>query len=193
MGLPTTGMTLPLFLPQLLSTPLSISSLSLPHLLSMGLSISSLTRQEPFPIVCPVAPVFLPYAVSMLLSVTPLDLRPLGSMRCQVAPVGLLPRGSLGRSADCPFGAVIIIAFVVLDGGSAGVQLSFGRHWELGSMRLVAPVSLRPPGSLGRSEGCPFGLGSAFLTLVGGSAGAQLSFGRHRERVAVLVEGCLAV
>ena len=58
---------------------------------------------------------------------------------------------------------------------------------------LVAPVSFRPPGSLGRSEGCPFGRGSAFLTLVGGSAGAQLSFSGHRERVAVLVEGCLAV
>ena len=188
MGLPTTGITLPLFLPQLLSTALSISSLSLPHLLSMALSISSLTRQEPFPIVCPVAPVFLPYAVSMFLSVTPLELRPLGSMRCPVAPVSLRPPGSLGRSEGCPFGAVII-AFVVLDGGSAGAQLSFGRHGELGSMRPVAPVSFRPPGSLGRSEGGPFGLGSAFLALVGGSAGAQLFFGRQigrascRERV----------
>ena len=190
--LPTTGITLPLFLPQLLSTPLSISLLFLPQLLSMSLSISSLTRQNPFPIVCPVAPVFLPYAVSMLLSVTPLVLQPLGSMRCPVAPVGLRPRGSWGRSEGRPFGTVII-AFVVLDGGSAGAQLSFGRHGELGSMRPVAPVSFRPPGSLGRSEGCLFGRGSAFLALVRGSAGAQFSFGRHRERVAVLVEGCLAV
>ena len=117
-------------------------------------------------------------------------LRPLGSMRCPVAPVGLRPPGSWGRWEGCPF---VIIAFVVLDGGSAGAQLSFGRHGELGSMRPVAPVSFRPPGSLGRSEGCPFGRGSAFLALVGGSAGAQFSFGRHRERVAVLVEGCLAV
>ena len=157
----------------------------------MSLSISSLIRQNPFPIDCPVAPVFLPYAVSILLSVTPLVLQPLGSMLCPVAPVGLRPPGSWGRWEGCPF---VIIAFVVLDGGSAGVQLSFGRHGELGSMRCpVAPVSFRPPGSLSRSEGCPFGRGSAFLALVRGSVGAQFSFGRHRERVAVLVEGCLAV
>ena len=172
----------------------------------MALSISLLTRQDPFLIGFKVAPFFLPYAVSMLLSVTliglrqalsmpcpvaPVGLRPLGSMRCPVAPGSLRPPpGSLGRSAGCPF---VIIAFVVLDGGSAGAQLSFGRHGELGSMRPVAPVSFRPPGSLGHSEGCPFGLGSAFLALVGGSAGAQLSCGTHRERVAVLVEGYLAV
>ena len=173
-----------------LPTPLSISSLFLPQLLSMSLSISSLIRQNPFRIVCPVAPIFLPYAVSMSLSITPLLRRPLGSMLCPVAPVGLRPPGSLGRSEGCPF---VIIAFVVLDGGSAGAQLSFGRHGELGLMRPVAPVSFRPPGSLSRSEGCPFGRGSAFLALVRGSAGAQFSFGRHRERVAVLVEGCLAV
>ena len=157
----------------------------------MSLSISSLIRQNPFLIGFKVAPVFLPYAASMLLSVTPVGLRPLGLMRCPVAPVGLRPPpGSWGRWEGCPF---VIIAFVVLDGGSAGVQLSFGRRGELGSMRPVAPVSFRPPGSLGRSEGCPFGRGSAFLALVQGSAGAQFSFGRHRERVAVLVEGCLAV
>ena len=183
----------------------------------MALSILLLTRQEPFLIGFKVLPVFLPYAVSMLFSVTLiglrqalsvpcpvtlLDLRPLGWMRCPVAPVSLHPPGSLGRSVGCPFGVivvvvvVVVIAFVVLDGGSAGAQLSFGRHRELGSMRcLVAPVSLHPPGSLGHSEGCPFGLGSvvAFSVLDGGSAGAQLSFGRHRERVAVLAEGCLAV
>ena len=172
----------------------------------MGLPILFLTRQDPFLIGFKVLSVFLPYAVSMLFSVTPVDLqyalsmlcpvtllvlRPLGSMRCLVAPVGRRPRGSWGGSAGCPFGAVIIIAFVVLDGGSAGAQLSFGRRREQGSMRwLVAPVSFRPPGSL---EGCLFGLGSAFLALVGGSAGAQFSCGTHRERVAVLVEGCLAV
>ena len=174
----------------------------------MGLPILSLTRQDPFLIGFKVPPVFLPYALSMLFSVTPVDLqyvlsvlcpvtllvlRPLGSMRCLVAPVGRRPRGSWGRSAGCPFGTVII-AFVVLDGGSAGAQLSFGRHGEQGSLRwLEAPVSFRPPGSLGRSEGCLFGLGSAFLALVGGSAGTQFSCGTHRERVAVLVEGCLAV
>ena len=175
----------------------------------MALSISLLTRQEPFLIGFKVAPVFLPYAVSMLFSVTLIGLQqalsvpcpvtllvlqPLGSMRCLVAPVSLRPPGSWGHSAGCPF--IIIIAFVVLDGGSAGAQLSFGRHWELGSMRPVAPVSLRPPGSLGHSEGWPFGgviiVVVAFLVLDGGSAGAQLSFGRHRERVAVLAEGCLA-
>ena len=87
-----------------------------------------------------VPPVFLPYELSMLFSVTPVDLqyalsvlcpvtllvlRPLGSMRCLVAPVGCRPRGSWGGSAGCPFGTVII-AFVVLDGGSAGPQLSLG-------------------------------------------------------------------
>ena len=173
----------------------------------MALSISLLTRQDPFLIGFKVPPVFLPYALSMSFSVTPVDLQqalsvlcpvtllvlqPLGSMRCLVAPVGRRPPGSWARSAGCPF---VIIAFVVLDGGSAGVQLSFGRHGELGSMRwLEAPVSFHPTlGSLGRSEGCLFGLGSAFLALVGGSAGAQFSCGTHRERVAVLVEGYLAV
>ena len=171
----------------------------------MGLPILSLTRQYPFLIGFKVPSVFLPYALSMLFSVTPvglqyvlsvlcpvtlLVLRPLGSMRCLVAPVGRRPRGSWGRWEGCPF---VIIAFVVLDGGSAGAQLSFGRHGELGLMRPVAPVSFRPPGSLSRSEGCLFGLGSAFLALVGGSAGTQFSCGTHRERVAVLVEGCLAV
>ena len=134
----------------------------------------------------------LPYALSMSFSVTPVGLRPLGSMRGLVAPVGRRPPGSWTRAG--PLGTVII-AFVVLDGGSAGAQLSFGRPGELGSMRwLEAPVSFPPtPGSLGRSEGCLFGLGSAFLTLVGGSAGTQFSCGTHRERVAVLVEGWLAV
>ena len=227
MGLPTTGMTLPLFLPQLLSTALSISLLFLPHLLSTALSISSLflphqlpmalsilslTRLDPFLIGFKVPPVFLPYALSMSFSVTPvglqqalsvlcpvtlLVLRPLDSMRCLVAPVGRRPRGSWGRSAGCPFGTVII-AFVVLDGGSAGAQLSFGRRWEQGSMRwLEAPVSFHPPGSLGHSEGCPFGgviiIAVAFSAVPGGSAGAQFSCGTHRERVAVLVEGYLAV
>ena len=147
----------------------------------MALSISLLTRQDPFLIGFKVAPVFLPYALAMLLSVTPVGLRPLGSMRFPVAPVGLRPRGSLGswgRSEGCPF---VIIAFVVLDGGSAGAQLSFGRHGELGSMRcLVAPVGRRPRGSLGswgRSEGGPFVIIIAFVVLDGGSAGAQLSFG----------------
>ena len=137
-----------------------------------------------------VTPVYLQYALSVLCPVTLLVLRPLGSMRCLVAPVGRRPRGSWGCSAGCPFGTVV--AFVVLDGGSAGAQLSFGRQRrEQGAMRwLVAPVSFRPTGSL---EGCLFGLGSAFLALVGGSAGAQFSCGTHREKVAVLVEGCLAV
>ena len=172
----------------------------------MGLPILSLTLHEPFLIGFKVPPVFLPYALSMFFSVTPvglqyalwvlcpvtlLVLRPLGSMRCLVAPVGRRPRGSWGCSAGCPFGAVIIIAFVVLDGGSAGAQLSFGRRREQGAMRwLVAPVSFHPPGSL---EGCLFGLGSAFLALVGGSEGVQFSCGTHQERVAVLAEGCLAV
>ena len=169
----------------------------------MGLPILSLTRYDLFLMGFKVPPVFLPYALSMLFSVTPVDLqyalwvlcsvtllvlRPRGSRRCLVAPVGRRPRGS-------PFGAVII-AFVVLDGGSAGAQLSFGRQRrEQGAMRwLVAPVSFRPPGSLGRSEGCLLGLGSAFLALVGGSEGTQFSCGTHRERVAVLVvEGCVAV
>ena len=147
-----------------------------------------------------VTPVGLPYALSMSFSVTPVGLRPLGSMRCPVtllvlqplvAPVGRRPPGSWTRAG--PLGTVII-AFVVLDGGSAGAQLSFGRPGELGSMRPVAPISFHPtPGSLGRSEGCLFGLGSAFLTLVRGSAGTQFSCGTHRERVAVLVEGWLAV
>ena len=237
MGLPTTGMTLPLFLsqllsmalsislqflpqllsmalsislqflPQLLSTPLSISSLSLPHLLPMALPISLLTRQDPFFIGFKVPPVFLPYALSMSFSVTLIDLQqalsvfcpvtllalqPLGSMRCLVAPVGRRLPGSWTRSGGWPF---VIIAFVVPDGGSAGAQLSFGRPGEQGSMRwLVAPVSFPPtPGSLGCLEGCLFGRGSAFLALVGGSAGTQFSCGTHRERVAVLVEGCLAV
>jgi len=140
-----------------------------------------------------VTPVDLQYVLSVLCPVTLLVLRPLGSMRCLVASVGRRPRGSWGRSEGCPFGTVII-AFVVLDGGSAGAQLSFGRRREQGSMRwLVAPVSFRPPGSLGRSEGCLFGFGSAFLALVRGSEGTQFSCGTHRERVAVLVEGCLAV
>ena len=237
MGLPITGITLPLLLPQLLSTTLSISSLFLPHLLStalsvsllvlphrlpMALPISLLTRPDPFPIGFIVLPVFLPYALEMLLSVTPVGLHPLGSMRFPVAPVGLRPRGSmrclvapvglhprgLMRCLVAPVGRrppgswarlggwpFVIIAFVVRDGGSAGAQLSFGRPGAQGSMRwLVAPVSFPPtPGSLGRLEGCPFGLGSAFLALVGGSAGTQFSCGTHRERVAVLVEGCLAV
>ena len=141
-----------------------------------------------------VTPVDLQYALSVLCPVTLLVLRPLGSMRCLVAPVGRRsPPGSWTRSGGWPF---VIIAFVVLDGGSAGAQLSFGRQRrEQGSMRwLVAPVSFPPtPGSLGRLEGCLFGLGSAFLALVGGSAGAQFSCGTHREKVAVLVEGCLAV
>ena len=184
----------------------------------MALSILSLTRQEPFLIGFKVPPVFLPYAVSMLFSVTLIGLqqalsvlcpvtllvlRPPGSLRCPVAPVSLHPPGSWDRSGGCPFGVivvvvvVVVIAFVVLDGGSAGAQLSFGRRRELGSMRwLVAPVSFHPPGSLGPSEGCPFGgviIAVAFSVVDGGSAGAQLSFGRHRERVVVLAERCLAV
>ena len=140
----------------------------------------------------------------MLLSVTPVGLRPLGSMRfpvapvgrrprglrrCRVAPVVLRPRGSLGtwgRSAGSPF---IIIAFVVLDGGSAGAQRYRQSHREPGAMCwLVAPVNFPPPGSLG-----PFGDSSAFLTLVGGSVGAHFFFVRHRETGAVLVEGWLGV
>ena len=190
---------------------LSISSLFLPQLLSMALSILSLTRQEPFLIGFKVPPVFLPYAVSMLFSVTLIGLqqalsvlcpvtllvlRPPGSLPCPVAPVGLRPPGSWDRSGGCPFG-VIVVAFVVLDGGSAGAQLSFGRRRELGSMRwLVAPVSFHPPGSLGPSEGCPFGgviIAVAFSVVPGGSAGAQFSCGTHRERVVVLAEGYLAV
>ena len=75
---------------------------------------------------------------------------------------------------------------------------------------LVARISFPPtPGSLegclfglgsallslvgGSLEGCLFGLGSALLSLVGGSAGTQFSCGTHREKVAVLVEGYLAV
>ena len=222
MGLPITGITLPLLLPQLLSTALSISSLFLPHLLStalsisllvlphrlpMALPISLLTRPDPFPIGFIVLPVFLPYALEMLLSVTPVGLHPLGSMRFPVAPVGLRPRGST-RCLVTPVGrrppgswprsgrwSFVILAFVVRDGGSAGAQLSLGRPGAQGAMRgLVAPVNFPPPpGSLGRLEGCLFGFGSAFLTLVGGSAGAQFSCGTHRERVAVLVEGYLAV
>ena len=198
---------------------LSISSLFLPQLLSTALSILSLTRQESFLIGFKVPPVFLPYAVSMLFSVTLIGLqqalsvlcpvtllvlRPPGSMQCLVAPVGLRPPGSLDRSVGCPFGVivvvvvvVVVIAFVVLDGGSAGAQLSFGRRRELGSTRwLVAPVSFHPPGSLGPSEGCPFGgviIAVAFSVVPGGSAGAQFSCGTHQERVAVLAEGYLAV
>ena len=180
----------------------------------MGLPISLLTREESFLIGFKVPPVFLPYAVSMLFSVTliglqqalsllfpvtVLVLRPPGSMRCPVAPVG--PPGSWDRSVGCPFGVivvVVVIAFEVLDGGSAGAQLSFARRREQGSMRwLVAPVSFHPPGSLGHSEGCPFGgviiIAIAFSAVPGGSAGAQFSCGTHRERVAVLVEGYLAV
>jgi len=58
-------------------------------------------------------------------------------------------------------------------------------------MRWVeAFVSFPPtPGSL---EGWLFGLGGAFLALVGGSEGT--SCGTHREKVAVLVvEGSVAV
>ena len=220
MGLPITGITLPLLLPQLLSTTLSISSLFLPHLLStalsvsllvlphllpMALPISLLTRPDPFPIGFIVPLVFLPYALSMLLSVSPVGLRPLGSMRFPVAPVGLRPRGSrlclatlVGRRLPGSWArsggwSFVIITFVVRDGGSAGAQLSFGRQRrEQGAMRwLVAPVSFPPtPGSL---EGCLFGPGSTFLTLVGGSAGTQFSCGTHRETGVVLVEGYLAV
>ena len=127
--------------------------------------------------------VALPYALSMSFSVTPVGLRPQGSMRCPVtlyvlqplvALVGHRPPGCWTRTG--PLGTVII-AFIVLDGGSAGAQLSFGRHGELGAMGwLEAQVSFPPTplGSLGRSEGCLFG--SAFLPLVGGSAGAHFFF-----------------
>ena len=82
--------------------------------------------------------VFLPYALSMLFSVTLvhlqqalsvlcpvtlLALQPLGSMRCLVTPVDRLPPGSWDRSGGWPF---VILTFVVLDGGSAGAQLSLG-------------------------------------------------------------------
>ena len=73
----------------------------------------------------------LQQTLSMPCPVTLLDLRPPGSMRCPVAPAGLRPPGSLDRSEGCPFGGVsVVVAFVVLHGGSAGVQLSFGRHRE---------------------------------------------------------------
>ena len=225
MGLPITGITLPLLLPQLLSMALSISSLFLPHLLStalsisslvlphrlpMGLPISLLTRPDPFPIGLIVPPVFLPYALEMLLSVTPVGLRPLGSMRFPVAPVGLRPivsrpRGSrrclvapVGRRRRRPGSwarsggwSFVILTFVVRDGGSAGAQLSLGRPEAQGAMRwLEAPVNFPPtPGSL---EGCLFGDSSAFLTLLGGSAGTPFFFVRHRETGAVLVEEYLA-
>ena len=81
--------------------------------------------------------VSLPYALLMLFSVTLADLQqvlsvlypvtllalqPLGLMRCRV---DRLPPGSWARSAGWPF-VIIIITFVVLDGGSAGAQLSLG-------------------------------------------------------------------
>ena len=219
MGRPITGITLPLLLPQLLSTALSISSLFLPRLLSTALSISSLvlphhlpmalpilllTRQDPFFIGLKVPPVFLPYALEMSLSVTPVVLQYALSVLCPVTLLVLLPRGStrcpatlLGRRLPGSWPrsgrwSFVILAFVVRDGGPAGAQLSLGRTGAQGAMRgLVAVVSCCccccPPGSLGS-----FGDSSAFLTLVGGSAGTQFSCGTHRERVAVLVEGYLA-
>ena len=206
---------LPVLLPHQLPMALSISSLFLPHLLSMALSILSLTRQESFLIGFKVPPVFLPYAVSMLFSVTLIGLQQALSVLCPVTLLVLRPPGLMLPGSACrpppagllgPLGGLSIrghrrrvssVSFVVLDGGSAGAQLSFGRRRELGSMRwLVAPVSFHPPGSLGPSEGCPFGgviIAVAFSVVPGGSAGAQFSCGTHRERVAVLAEGYLAV
>ena len=173
MGLPITGIPLPLLLPQLLSmtlsisslflprllwTALSISSLGLPHLLPMGLPISLLTRQDPFPIGFIVPPVFLPYALEVLLPVTPVGLRPLGSMRFPVALVGL-------RS--------IVIR-------------------PRGSTRCLAGLlGCRRPGSWPRSGRWSFVI-LTFVVPDGGSAGAQLSLGRPeaqgamREPVAVV-------
>ena len=182
MGLPITGIPLPLLLPQLLSTALSISSLflprllwtalsisslGLPHLLPMGLPISLLTRQDPFPIGFIVPPVFLPYALEVLLSVTPVGLRPLGSMRFPVALVGL-------RS------------IVIRPQGSTRCLAGL-----LGCRRGCR--GCRRPGSWPRSGRWWWWF--VILTFAvpdGGSAGAQLSLGRPeaqgamREPVAVV-------
>ena len=181
MGLPITGIPLPLLLPQLLSTALSISSLflprllwtalsisslGLPHLLPMGLPISLLTRQDPFPIGFIVPPVFLPYALEVLLSVTPVGLRPLGSMRFPVALVGL-------RS------------IVIHPQGSPRCLAAL-----LGCRRRRRRRRRRP-GSWPRSGRWSFVI-LTFVVPDGGSAGAQLSLGRPeaqgamREPVAVV-------
>ena len=176
MGLPITGITLPLLLPQLLSTALSISSLflprllwtalsisslGLPHLLPMGLPISLLTRQDPFPIGFIVPPVFLPYALEVLLSVTPVGLRPLGSMRFPVALVGL-------RS------------IVIRPQGSTRCLAAL-----LGCRR-----GCRRPGSWPRSGRWSFVI-LTFVVPDGGSAGAQLSLGRPEAQGAM--RGLVAV